>query len=86
MYRFLDTTVLDLQALTLTGDLTATGAGLTQSGGNLVVPVTATFTSTGAANDIVLNTAGNNFGTAVITSGRDATLRDVGAVIFGAHI
>jgi trimeric autotransporter adhesin len=81
----LDITALDLDALTITGDLTATGAGLTQSGGNLIAPGTATFTSTGAANDIVLATAGNNFGTAVVTSGRDATLTDTGAVVLGAH-
>jgi autotransporter-associated beta strand protein len=80
----LDITALDLQALTVLGDLTATGAGLTQSGA-LVAPGTSTFTSTGAANNIVLDTAGNNFGTAVVTSGANATLRDANAVILGTH-
>ena len=80
----LDTTAFDLAALTITGDLTATGAGLTQSGGNLIAPGTVTVTSTGA-NNILLDTAGNNFGTAVVTSAQNATLRDTDAVVLGAH-
>ena len=40
----------------MTGNLTATGAGLTDSGA-LVVPGTATLTSTGAGNDLVVDTA-----------------------------
>ncbi|MEW6672879.1 MAG: hypothetical protein AB1427_14330 [Thermodesulfobacteriota bacterium] len=79
----LDTTLLTLQALTVSNNLMSTAAGLNQSG-KLVVPNTATFTSTGA-NDITLTTVTNNFSTAVVTSGRNATLVDANAVVLGAH-
>jgi filamentous hemagglutinin family protein len=76
-----DTTALDLGALTLGagGNLNVTGAGITQSGA-LVVPGTITLAGD-AANNITLNNADNNFGTVVITSGNNVTLRDSGGVI-----
>ena len=80
----LDTTALDLKALTVGTNLTVTGAGLTQSGA-LIVPGTATFTSTGGANDITLSTSTNDFGTVVATSANDATFVDTNAVILGVH-
>ena len=76
----LDTTALDLGALTLGagGNLNVTAAGITQSGA-LVVP--GTITLAGAANNITLSNTANNFGTVVITSGNNVTLRDSGGVI-----
>ncbi len=61
-----DTTPLDLQALTLLGNLSVTATGITQSGA-FVVPGTTTL-SAGAANDITLNNAANNFGTVAVSS------------------
>jgi len=74
-----DTTALVLGALTLGagGNLNVTGAGITQSGA-LVVP--GIITLAGGANNITLEAA-NNFGTVVITSGNNVTLRDSGGVI-----
>ncbi|HHJ15163.1 MAG TPA: filamentous hemagglutinin N-terminal domain-containing protein, partial [Gammaproteobacteria bacterium] len=70
-----NTTALDLQALTLTGNLDATGAGLTQSGA-LTIGGTTTLAA-GAGNDITLATAGNDFtGGVGITSGNNVTLVD----------
>ncbi|MDP8262468.1 MAG: hypothetical protein P9M13_04095, partial [Candidatus Ancaeobacter aquaticus] len=78
----LDTTVLDLQALTLTGDLTATGAGLTQSG-SLAVTGTTDITA-GAGNNITLTTATNDFtGGVRIVSGNDVGITDTNALVLG---
>ena len=79
----LDTTALVMPALTVANNLTAQGAGITQSG-TLVVPNIATFTSTGA-NDVTLTSPSNDFGTAAVTSGQNATLVDANAVVLGAH-
>ncbi len=74
-----DTTPLDLQALTLLGNLSVTATGITQSGA-FVVPGTTTL-SAGAANDITLNNAANNFGTvAVSSSGSNVSLADTNAI------
>ena len=78
-----DTTALDLQALTLTGNLDATGAGLTQSG---VLAIGGTTTlAAGAGNNITLATAGNDFtGSVGITSGNNVTLADSNAIDLAA--
>src|SRR5258706_399294 len=67
----LDTTALDLGALSISGNLTVTAAGITQSGA-LVVPGTASLTA-GAGNDITL-AGGNNLRTASILTGRHIQL------------
>jgi filamentous hemagglutinin family protein len=73
---------LNLAALS-TGTLTVTAAGITDSG-NIVTTGAATFTSTGGANDIVLDQAGNSFGAAVVlTSAHDATIVDSTALDLG---
>ena len=74
-----DTSALDLQALTVASNLSVNAAGITQSGA-LVVPGTLTLAG-GAANNITLSNAANNFGTVVITSGNNVTLADAGGVI-----
>jgi len=76
----LDTTVLELEALTLSNNLTATGAGFTQTGA-LVVLGTATLTAT----NITLNNPDNDFSTVVVTSGQNASLSDKNAVILDEH-
>ena len=68
-----DANALDLAASTVSGtlDVTTNGA-LTQSG-----PLTVTGMTTlaaGAANDITLNNAANNFSTVGITSGNNVAL------------
>ena len=84
----LDTTALDLQALDITGNLMATGAGLTQSGA-ILVDGTSTLTSTGTGNSMVLANVLNQFGngagdTVTITSAGNATLVDSGVLDMGA--
>jgi filamentous hemagglutinin family protein len=84
----LDTTALDLQALDITGNLEATGAGLTQSG-VFLVDGTSTLTSTGTGNNLVLANVLNQFGngagdTVTITSAGNATLVDSGVLEMGA--
>jgi filamentous hemagglutinin family protein len=84
----LDTTALDLQALDITGNLVATGAGLTQSG-VFLVDGTSTLTSTGTGNNLVLANVLNQFGngagdTVTITSAGNATLVDSGVLEMGA--
>jgi len=49
---------LDLQTLTLSGNLSVTAAGINQSGAWMVG---GTTTLAASANDIVLSQAGNNF-------------------------
>ena len=61
-----DTNALDLGASTVSGTLNVTTAGgaITDSG-NLEVTGTTTLAA-GAANDITLDSAGNNFSTIVV--------------------
>ena len=77
-----DTTALVLGAITLTGNLGVDAPGITQSGA-LVVPGTITLVG-GAANNITLSTAANNFGTVVITSGNNVKLTDANSIILAA--
>ncbi len=77
-----DSNALILGASTVSGTLGVTTNGaLTQSG-----PVTVAGTTTlaaGAANNITLNNAANNFSTVGVTSGNNVNLRDANALISG---
>ena len=79
-----DTNALDLQALTLTGNLNVTTTGPITDSGNLVIGGTTTVAA-GAGNDVTLNTAGNNFTGAVsVGSGNNVTLVDAAGIDLGA--
>jgi filamentous hemagglutinin family protein len=78
-----DTLALNLSALTLTGNLTASGAGITQSGA-LTVGGSSSFAAA-AGTDVLLTQAGNAFtGPVRVTSGANATLVNSGALNLGA--
>ncbi len=67
---------------TLAGDLAVTAGGAVTDGGTLSVAGQTTLAA-GPAGNITLDNA-NNFGGAVtVTSGRDVTLRDTGALTIG---
>ena len=55
---------------------------MTQSGALTVTGVTTL--AAGAANNITLNNAGNDFSTVAVTSGNNVTLSDTNALILGA--
>lgn len=78
-----DTNAIILDASTIGGTfgVTANGA-ITQSGAVVVSGVTTL--AAGAANDITLNNATNNFSTVVTTNGNNLTLTDMNALILGA--
>src|SRR6185436_548863 len=76
-----DTTALDLQALTLSGNLSATAASLTDSG-TLVVGGTSSFTAN-AGGTITLDTAGNDFVGAVSLTGGTTQITDTNALTLG---
>ncbi len=72
-----------LGASTVSGTLGVTTAGaLTQSGALTVTGVTTL--AAGAANNITLNNAANNFSTVGITSGNNVSLTDATALNLGA--
>ena len=71
----LDTTSLDLQALSISGNLTVTAAGITDSGA-LSITGTTTLTA-GALNNITLNNANDFVGAVSIVSGNNVTLNDL---------
>ncbi|MGA2188063.1 MAG: YDG domain-containing protein [Steroidobacteraceae bacterium] len=83
-------TVVDSGALNITSASVAsnltlqTGGALTQSGA-ITVPVQTTLTA-GAANNITLNTAGNQFRTVQVVSGNTVTLSDSTAIEFGNEL
>ncbi len=78
-----DTNALILGASTVSGTLGVTTAGaLTQSGVLNVSGVTTL--AAGAANNITLNNAANNFSTVGITNGNNVSLRDANALVLGA--
>jgi hypothetical protein len=84
-----DVTGLILGTVTVTdnaGDASSlsvtTGGAITQAG-TLTVPGTTTLNATSAGN-IVLSKSTNNFTGAVTITGRNVTIRDAGAVEFGA--
>jgi hypothetical protein len=67
-----------------TGNLTITGTGaVSQASGALIIKG-ATSLAAGAANDVTLNTAANNFATVAITSGNNVSLRDTNGIVLGA--
>jgi hypothetical protein len=78
----LDTTAINLPALSINGNLIVTAGGAITDGGNLIVPGTTTLAA-GAGNDITLNN-NNDFGTVAVTSGRNVTLNDVSGLNLGA--
>ncbi|WP_218082674.1 CHAT domain-containing protein [Anthocerotibacter panamensis] len=71
---------LDLGASNLTGNLSLTAAGITDSGA-LVVGGTATLAA--GNNDITLDQGENNFNTVSVVSGRNVTLVDADALNLG---
>jgi hypothetical protein len=77
-----DTNALDLQVLTLTGNLNVTTTGPITDSGNLVIGGTTTLAA-GMANDVVLDQAGNDFSTVSTTSGNNVTLVDATAIDLG---
>ncbi|MES1977801.1 MAG: YDG domain-containing protein, partial [Pseudomonadota bacterium] len=78
-----DSNALVLGASTVSGSLGVNTAGaITQSG---VLNVTgATTLAAGAANNITLNNASNNFSTVAITSGNNVSITDANALVLGA--
>jgi filamentous hemagglutinin family protein len=79
------TTGFNLNTINTTGGLTLTSTastGITNSG-TLIIPGTITIAA-GTGQDINLSTLTNNFGTSIITSGRNVTLVDTNAIILGA--
>jgi hypothetical protein len=78
-----DTGGIDLAASTVSGTLSVTTTGAITDSGNVVVSG-ATTLAAGAANDITLNSAGNNFSTVGITTGNNVTLVDTGGIDLAA--
>ena len=75
-----DTTALDLQALTLSGNLSVTAAGITDSG---ALSIGGTTSLTAGSLNITLDDA-NNFGGAVsVVSGNNVILNDTNAIALG---
>ncbi|MBI4970524.1 MAG: hypothetical protein HZC17_01605 [Candidatus Omnitrophica bacterium] len=70
---------LDLGTCSVCGTLGVTTAGPITDSGAIVVAGTATFAA-GAANDITLNTAANDFNSITVTFANDVTLVDTNAV------
>ena len=83
-----DDSALALPALSIGGNLVASGAGLTQSG-TITVTGTSDVTSTGATNDISLTNGSNDFGSALTVTtdaaaGSDAVIVSSAGVALGA--
>jgi len=78
-----DVNTLILGASTISGTLGVNTSGTITQSGALVVAGTTTLAA-GSANDITLNTGGNNFSTVVITSGNNVAVTDTNALILGA--
>jgi filamentous hemagglutinin family protein len=75
---------IDTTGGTLAGNLLITGAGAVSQGAGTSLKVKGTTTiAAGAANDVLLNQAGNDFTGAVITSGKNITLTDANALVLG---
>src|SRR5262249_15321027 len=77
-----DSAPVNLPALTVSGTLNVTAGGTITDSGNVVVTGTTTLAA-GPANDITLDSAGNNFSTVAINSGNNVTLRDVNGLDLG---
>ncbi|MES2823032.1 MAG: filamentous hemagglutinin N-terminal domain-containing protein, partial [Pseudomonadota bacterium] len=76
------TGAVDLGTVTVGNDLTVSTSGAITDSGTLIVPRYAYLTA-GAANDITLNTAANNFTSVQVVSGKNVTLVDTNAIQFG---
>ena len=79
----MDGGALDLAASTISGTLNVSTSGAITDSGNVVVAGTTTLVA-GAANDITLDSAGNNFSTVAVNSGNNVALTDVTALDLGA--
>ena len=78
-----DADALDLGTSTIAGTLGVTTGGALTDSGNVVV-TGATTLAAGSGNDIVLDSAGNNFSTVSVASANNVTLRDTNALALGA--
>ncbi|QGJ17343.1 S-layer family protein [Polaromonas sp. Pch-P] len=78
-----DANALRLGTSTVSGTLAVNTAGLIDQSGAVTV-TGATTLAAGAANDITLTTATNNFSNVAVTSGNVVSLRDTNAVALGA--
>jgi hypothetical protein len=78
-----DADAINLTTSTVSGNLNITANGPITDSGNLLVTGTTTLAS-GAANNITLDSAGNNFSTVGVSSGRTVTLVDVNGIDLGA--
>jgi trimeric autotransporter adhesin len=78
-----DANALDLGTSNVSGNLNVTTGGAITDSGNIVVAGITTLAA-GSSNDIALDSAGNNFSTVGVTSGRNLTLADVNALDLGA--
>jgi filamentous hemagglutinin family protein len=84
LFWFDNASSISLPAMTLTGNLTvdATSGGITQTGALVVNNASAGISTfrTGAASDLVLTNAANDFNRVTLRRVRDATLVDVNAI------
>ena len=78
-----DVNALNLGASTISGGLTVTTNGALTDSGPLTVAGPTTLAA-GAANNITLDNAGNDFSTVAITSGNNVVLNDMNALDLGA--
>ncbi|MCX7037323.1 MAG: filamentous hemagglutinin N-terminal domain-containing protein [Proteobacteria bacterium] len=76
-----DASALVLGASSVTGNATLSSGGAMTQTAALIVGGTTTITSTG--QDVTLSNAGNDFGGAVATAARDASLRDINGLVLG---
>ena len=77
-----DANALDLGASNVSGNLNVTTAGAITGSGNIVVAGITTLAA-GSGSDITLDSAGNNFSTVGVISGRNVTLADANALDLG---
>ena len=78
-----DLSGFDIEALTLTGNLSVTAGGAITNSGALIIGGTTTAITTGAGFDVDLNFATNDFAGAVSTTGANVTIVDVSGLILG---
>ena len=76
-----DVSALVLGASSITGNATLISGGAMTQTAALVVGGTTTITSTG--QDVTLSNVANDFGGAVATAARDASLRDINGLVLG---
>ncbi len=79
----IDANALNLAASTVSGTLNLTTNGALTQSGAVTVTGTTTFAA-GAANDITLTNAANNFGTVGVTSSNNVSLTDANALNLAA--